>query len=621
MTEYYYLGMWDRQGVPDYKMAVGDVIDPELIERIGISLPESKSVPTYNPQYLSNNKKNIIIRTSNPNFTGADIWVTFIDEGAGYTNTLGYYVYNLNTDTYDIPTKKENDIWVPLKYEDRDALDLNGKSILKKTIIFPNASIKGDGGNMRPGDKVKLFYDINDKTKKFPNNTGVGFFLIPNGFNQARSNITNKNDRIYTDSIFNSVDGGVDSAQSILFYDVIGSDDMETKLILGFEDIMRPSGDKDFNDLIIRVTYTPSYSCSTSDMIILSNGKNRNQTELIANKTGLYLNLSTNDLQLIRNMLGDNIKIQHTIEALNEEYRDSLKKIFDNLLLENEGSVQIDNRPTDIVVTYKIPRTLIGSYVYFVMSIKNRDQISTLDPKVANIVNFQDYYINGEKIVSEKVEISEFSTANDNINNNINNNTNPVLISIDARPAVTTLSIPYAMGDPHIKTIYGEEYMIHNLVGTYNMYDNDEIKIDAKLDHYSPNIGHKIYEKLTFIKYLEIKSVLKDATIIVDMFNPNVFYDKDKKPIKMKIEYFKLTKIEDYLNKDHDISEYFIKTEKVFKEKRVKYVTLEFDTFRLGKVVLVITYCPMIRDYINGFSIFSKNLLMTSAKGALIYKT
>ncbi|MGB0431452.1 MAG: hypothetical protein ACPGLV_13335, partial [Bacteroidia bacterium] len=78
------LGSWNNKGVPNYKETVRDVIPQSFLDDVNSSLPERRPVPSYNPEYLASNVETnaVIIKT-------ADIWVTFLHEGAGYKNALG----------------------------------------------------------------------------------------------------------------------------------------------------------------------------------------------------------------------------------------------------------------------------------------------------------------------------------------------------------------------------------------------------------------------------------------------------------------------------------------------------------------------------------------------------
>jgi hypothetical protein len=225
-------------------------------------LPETQSVLTNHPElFLSTVQKNLIIKTSAPNFIGADIWVTFLHEGAGYKNVLGYFIYDLH-DNYTIPTKWNGTQWVPMEYSDRNLLNSDGKSSIKKTIIFPNTSFIGSGGNLQIGSKVKICYDPSNPTTQFPNNIGVGFFIIPNGWNGT---VNNSNERIYTYQTFNT-SGNV---QTLILNNSNTNSDQNGSIILSFEDIMRPAGDKDYNDVIFKVTYTPQYAFDTTNVVRL----------------------------------------------------------------------------------------------------------------------------------------------------------------------------------------------------------------------------------------------------------------------------------------------------------------------------------------------------------------
>ncbi|MGG2334385.1 hypothetical protein, partial [Salmonella enterica] len=80
-----------------------------------------------------------------------EVFVTFLSEGAGFRNSIGFYSYPTNS-----PPKSLADI----------------KQI---NFIFPNASFLGSNGSMLPGDKISL--------GKFSAGTTVAFVLYSNGWN------------------------------------------------------------------------------------------------------------------------------------------------------------------------------------------------------------------------------------------------------------------------------------------------------------------------------------------------------------------------------------------------------------------------------------------------------
>lgn len=217
-----YLSTYDGQGVPHNLMPVNDYIPQDLLDLINSTLPEQAPVPTNNPQYLQNS-----LDTDIKLIEAADVWITFVHEGAGYRNSLGYYTYDLANP----PTS---------------AAQINN---LK--IIFPNVSFAGSGGNLSSGNKVFL--------GRFPAGTGIGWFLIPNGWNgsQVAMNSTVK----YSNKAFNTI-----TTEPYRQHTVLLQDPMREIVLLGMEDITRPGGDNDFNDAVFYVTANPFQAIDNSDL-------------------------------------------------------------------------------------------------------------------------------------------------------------------------------------------------------------------------------------------------------------------------------------------------------------------------------------------------------------------
>jgi len=208
-----FLGTYDSQGVPNNLEPVNDYIPQDLLDLINNTLPEQRPVPVNNPQYISENvNADTRLRDS------AAVWVTFVHEGAGYKNTLGYYSYDLNNPPTTVADIKQ----------------LN--------VVFPNVSLAGSGGNLRSGNKVYL--------GNFPPNTGIGWFLIPNGWNGAT--VVKQADTKYSTKALNTF-----TAAQYRQHTVLLKDDKRELLLLGMEDISRPGGDNDFNDAVFFVTANP----------------------------------------------------------------------------------------------------------------------------------------------------------------------------------------------------------------------------------------------------------------------------------------------------------------------------------------------------------------------------
>jgi hypothetical protein len=210
-----YLGDYDSEGKPEYLLAQPDTVSQALLEVIEASLPAGQPVPVHHPEFL---KENLI---TNVNLIGdADLWVTFVDEGASYRNAVGYYTYDMASP----PTRLE------------DVTSFN--------IIFPNLSMIGSGGELTVGDKVFLGH--------FTAGTSVGWFLVPDGWNKTAERVDMKPGVKFSDKILNTFTDAQNCQHMTLLYDQAFQ-----KLILGIEDMSRPNGDQDFNDALFYVTANP----------------------------------------------------------------------------------------------------------------------------------------------------------------------------------------------------------------------------------------------------------------------------------------------------------------------------------------------------------------------------
>ncbi|MCF8306606.1 MAG: choice-of-anchor A family protein [Ignavibacteriales bacterium] len=222
------LGTWNDQGVPNYLEPAGDNVSAELLERIAFSLPEYKRVPQYHPEFIADSvQKNITVLQT------ADVFVTFVGEGAAYRNVLGFYTYDSGNP--------------PQSIADIEA---------SRTVIFPNSSLAGSGGGLKVGDKVKI--------GTFHPGTVIGWFLAADGY---RNKIPgNGNWVIYSNKNLNPESDTLKKQHNVLLND-LGSG----RVILGFEDIRRDMGgcDEDFNDALYYVTANPINSISYEDIVLI----------------------------------------------------------------------------------------------------------------------------------------------------------------------------------------------------------------------------------------------------------------------------------------------------------------------------------------------------------------
>lgn len=215
-NKYSFLDTYDSQGVPKSLVKPGDTVSAALLADINASVPEYRPVPLYHPDYL-----NPGLELNSVLLGEADVWITFVHEGAGYKNLLGFYTYNRNS-----PPASVNDI-----------------SAFK--IIFPNVSYYGSGGGLYSGDKVYI--------GRFPADTVIGYFLIPNGW-YANKNSYSQYTAYYSNMAFNPETDPLLKQHVILLWDA-----GRQISLLSFEDMNRqdPSCDHDFNDAVFYVTANP----------------------------------------------------------------------------------------------------------------------------------------------------------------------------------------------------------------------------------------------------------------------------------------------------------------------------------------------------------------------------
>ena len=217
-----YMGTFDRQGVPDYLTAPG-TIWPDVLDFIAVNLPES-SIYDHHPEYLDPRF------SSSVRFREAgELWLSFAHEGAGYRNSVGYFFYPLDEE----PTKVNQ-------------IDI-------RTVAFPNVSYAGSGGGLKVADRVYI--------GEVPANTGVGFFLVPNGWDSRNQRVNDKNLTRYTIDALNTFTKSDYRKHAVLL-----ANNPRQFMVLGFEDLRRPAGDNDFNDAVFIVQPEPWSAVDVSQL-------------------------------------------------------------------------------------------------------------------------------------------------------------------------------------------------------------------------------------------------------------------------------------------------------------------------------------------------------------------
>jgi hypothetical protein len=209
-TGYLTLGTYDSTGKPNY-LTTSDIITAALLTYIDSTLPDRQNLTVSHPElFLSTATADIVVTQP------SDIYVTFVSQGAGLTNSIAFYTYPTNQ-----PPASADDI----------------KTI---TYVFPNA---GNQTPLAPGNKVKI--------GSFGAGTSVGFLIMENGWDLATKGLNTNVVHFCSDDVLNpEVDPKLKRHAVLLNYAP------ENKILIGFEDTNRTDAncDNDFNDVVIYCT-------------------------------------------------------------------------------------------------------------------------------------------------------------------------------------------------------------------------------------------------------------------------------------------------------------------------------------------------------------------------------
>ena len=227
---YRVLGGWDANGVPTNVLDPSDTITYRFMHKVSALLPEYQSIPANSARkYLiaAGAQTNLLITDS------SEVNVTFVSEGATYRNALGYFTYDKNN-----PPSGPND---------------NTHILTKKTIVFPNSSFNSGvigGGDLLPGDKVRI--------GKFGPNTGIGWFMVADGFHYTPSTnvakVNNPGNTFYSFDSWNPEANANNRAHIVMLNDI-----EDSRIVIGFEDKNREAAncDNDFNDILFYIQVDP----------------------------------------------------------------------------------------------------------------------------------------------------------------------------------------------------------------------------------------------------------------------------------------------------------------------------------------------------------------------------
>ncbi|MEW5057306.1 MAG: DUF4114 domain-containing protein [Cycloclasticus sp.] len=240
-------------------------VSPSLLETVQQQLPEQTSV---NPAFLNTDYAPHLSLNQD-----ADVSVTFIDEGAGYKNSLGWMTFA--DDSLSSLTKADID----LDQSGNISLnEINAIDGVNTGWLFPNASEAGGGGNLLPGDTVKV------TDGAIAADTSLSFFLAQNAWNPYKNEVSDGVlggerqlfyglDFLNPEADFSStlVSSQAESRHIAMLF---ASDEQE-QVITGFEDLNRINryandwkiaSDDDFNDAVFIINSNPADAFGESNI-------------------------------------------------------------------------------------------------------------------------------------------------------------------------------------------------------------------------------------------------------------------------------------------------------------------------------------------------------------------
>ncbi|PHS79026.1 MAG: hypothetical protein COB59_03830 [Rhodospirillaceae bacterium] len=250
-------------------------LSPNLLNTVQEALPERQAVDQgfLNPSY----DLNLLLSFD------SQISISFIDEGAGYRNSLGYFNYSQGS--FDNLSFGDIDINNSGRISINELGALDGVST---GLVFPNASKVGAGGSLLAGDTTVLGggsiaqsgtdYLMQDGDV-FEAGTSMGFLVMANAW--TGSEVQGWDGAAGDPATYYSLDflnpenlstATLDTASSNSRHTaMMFADTGKNEIIMGFEDLDRRYGsDDDFNDAVFIVRSDPATALQDTNIEIYS---------------------------------------------------------------------------------------------------------------------------------------------------------------------------------------------------------------------------------------------------------------------------------------------------------------------------------------------------------------
>jgi len=217
-------------------------------------LPEGKALPAVHPEWMIPCDIKLV--------DACTAKFTYITEGAGYRNAVGYYVYDIARPPTTAAQVTERRILIP-NYSGNETTKFYGTT---------------GGGSLKMGDTIDLPYELDlvnfNHNYVFPAGKAIGFFVMSNAWRgagawtsgdapAASTRLNLSVDVMFSNPALNTNNPADQRCQFVCLQSKIDPD----VLIYGVEDIKRPGGDKDFNDAVYCIEASPITAVDTSTFI------------------------------------------------------------------------------------------------------------------------------------------------------------------------------------------------------------------------------------------------------------------------------------------------------------------------------------------------------------------
>ena len=216
---------FNSDGSPINVLNIIDRLDAQLLDDFYGMLPESERV---SDELLNAPFKNISVREDLADGEVVTVKLAFLNEGAGYRNALGYFIYETSN-----PPSSIDDV--------------------EHVLVMPNSSKTDSGGSLNTGDQIDLMVELTAGQT-------IGFFVNSNGWDWSYGNQKTEftfGQPFYTLTSLNP-EVGLGQQYHVILSDVRSqTEESDGFFAFGFEDILTSGGDADFNDLIFNVEVSP----------------------------------------------------------------------------------------------------------------------------------------------------------------------------------------------------------------------------------------------------------------------------------------------------------------------------------------------------------------------------